>query len=274
MTAAGEPEPDPKAASPGAVGEPTPDREALRRRLYRPDAEPADLAAFLAIGHRADPERRVPAPGEAPPHRPADEQSVPHRRSRRAWPPVLAVASIAVAALVVIPVVGTAAWRAVPNSSPTPRSTATPLPTDPVGGQRRAEFVRALVEQRLAGLSSWLMSEQWPVLETSGTGDRTVVLPIADTAADSVAGRLTVTLVLASDGIGGWSPARLVIHDDRTIHLATEERRSGTLLAGIPASATTRYAAGERPERVIVQAPRHVRWGLAAVFMPDNPSSG
>ena len=215
--------------------------EALRRLLYRPGAGPGDVAAFVAA---------QPAVVEAP----VAVASAPRRR--------VPARIVAPAVLVLTAAAGVIAWglaSAISVHSPA----ATPLPTATVDLAVRTGFVRALVEGQDAGLRAWLAPTGVQAQEDSGVGEATVQLapPTQDHA-----GRMTVYLVLESDAEAGWTPARLAIDSNRTIYRVPGRTRSGTLLAGIPAVASTGYAAGDPPVRVIVQAPANVRWGLAAVF--------
>jgi hypothetical protein len=216
--------------------------EALRRRLYRPGADEADVAAYLTrvAGAEAGARSSAAAPRTEPP-RPA---------RRRGW--VAATAAVLVAAGVAILLHG----RGLPEP------TATPLPTARVTVAEAARYVAALDAGDDAGLGP-SRAGPTPYLEAHGVGDGTVPLPVA---ASGGGGRLRVLLVTDRDGTAGWATARLVIHDDRTIHLRTEASASGALRAGVPAEARVVYAAEHRPLRLLVRAPAHVRWGVAVVF--------
>ena len=76
--------------------------------------------------------------------------------------------------------------------------------------------------------------------------------------------------MLGADGTAGWTAARFVIHDDRTIHLAPVAGATGGLRAGIPTAARVDYPAGGRPQRLILKVPADVRWGAAVVDSVDN----
>lgn len=215
--------------------------EALRRRLYRPGAGPGDVEAFVAARPMVD---ETPLPPPAPPHR-----RVPAR-------------VVATAVLLLAAVAGVSAWG-LGRIGEVDAPAATPLPTAAVDPAVRTGFVRALVEGHDAGLGAWLARTGVQAQEDSGVGRGTVELT---PPAQDQAGVMTVYLVLESDAEAGWTPARLGIDSNRTIYRVPGSTRSGTLLAGIPAVVSTRYAAGDPPVRVIVQAPKDVRWGLAAAF--------
>ena len=232
----------------------TDDGEALRRRLYRPDAAEEHVAAYLAA-----------APAVAPPTAGAP----PHRRPVRgrlvAGAAVLAALAAAVAigraapATAVRPAPAQAAARV---AAPPP----TPLPTSAVDAAARAAFVRKVAVGGDAGLVLW-----WDggpgLVEVHGAGSATIPIPVARTGR---AGHLTILLVLGADGTAGWTTARFVIHDDRTIHLAPTAGATGGLRAGIPTAARVDYPAGGRPQRLVLQVPANAQWGAAVVDSVDK----
>ncbi|MGT2427193.1 hypothetical protein [Amnibacterium kyonggiense] len=216
--------------------------EALRRRLYRPGADEADVAAYRsAVAQREDPAAGPPARAAAPP--------------RRRWRPAALAATLLV-------LVGTPFALHLVAAPPAP--TATPLPTARVADATAARLVAALDAGRDAGLGPWLPPGA-PALETRGTGSATVALPVSPSGSG---GRLLVVLVSDRDATAGWATARFVIHDDRTIHLRTATSVVGAVRAGVPARSRVVYAAGQRPQRLLVRAPADVRWGVAIVFAP------
>ncbi|MBW4040827.1 MAG: hypothetical protein HIU86_01695 [Acidobacteria bacterium] len=222
----------------------TEEGEALRRRLYRPGADDEDVAAYRSVAER-DPEGHVD-PDPAPP------RTLPRLPAR----PVL-VATGVLAVLVVVSALLLQAAQAPPAAAG-----PTPLPTRAVPALTAARFAAAVARGDDAGLGAW-WDPAAPFLEEHGSGDGTVLLPAS---ASDGSGRLTVLLVLAADGTAGWSAARLVIHDDRTIHLRTESSAFGSLRAGVPAIGRSDFAAGHRPMRLFVQAPGGIRWGVAAII--------
>lgn len=212
----------------------TEDGEALRRRLYRPGAEETDVAAYLAAAEpEPEAEARVP--------------ESPRRRPRWAVP--------AAAALVAV---GLVLAHVTAGAAPVPPA----LPARDVPATTSAAFVEALEAGRDAGLGPW-WEPGAPYLESHGTGDGTVELPVS---ASARGGRLTVLLVVGRDGTAGWSAARLVIHDDRTIHLRQQAAATGAVRAGVPAIGRVVYSAQHQPMRLFVQVPDGTRWGVAAVF--------
>ena len=222
----------------------TEEGEALRRRLYRPGAVDDDVAAYLAVTEREPAQER-----DAPPPAPR-----PVRLPQ--WPTLVAVTVLAV--LIGVSGILLQTSRAAPPAAAGP----TPLPTHVVQPETAAAFESALTRGDDAGLGAWWDSTA-PFVEEHGSGDGAVLLPVS---AAGGGGRLTVLLVLAADGTAGWSAARLVIHDDRTIHLQTEASAFGALRAGVPAIGRLDYSAQHRPLRLFVQAPAGTRWGVAAVI--------
>jgi hypothetical protein len=236
--------------------------EDLRRRLYRPGADDGDVAAYLEATHEDGP----PAPEPV-------RQRRPRSRRRR---PVLVAAGGLVALLALLGVVRTlgegqeAGPAAAVLGTPTP--SVAPLPTAFVEPDTRIVFLRNLLSGRDAGLLAWVDDHGWApevprdrFVETHGTGDGVVSLPVGSAAGD---GRLVVLLVLAEDGVASWSSARLVLHDDRTVRLAAVSTRTGSLQAGVPTYGRVDFGWRDRPMRVIVEAPAGATWGLAAVVLP------
>ena len=232
----------------------TADGEALRRRLYRPDAAEEDVAAYLATAPA------IAAPSTAAP---------PHRRPVRgrlvAGAAVLAALAAAVAIGRAAPATAgrpAPAQAAARNAAPPPA----PLPTSSVDAAARAAFVRKVAVGGDAGLALW-----WDggpgLVEVHGAGPATVPIPVARTGR---AGHLTILLVLGADGTAGWTAARFVIHDDRTIHLAPTAGATGGLRAGIPTAARVDYPAGGRPQRLVLQVPTGAQWGAAVVDSVDK----
>lgn len=217
--------------------------ERLRRRLYRPGAAEEDVEAYLSVAElEPDPEPEEDSLPPLPPWRPTR-------------------AAVVVAVVLVLVVAGSALVLQVVHAQP-PVAGPAPLPTHFVEPDEAAAFESALERGDDAGLGPWWDSTA-PFVEQHGTGDGTVLLPVS---ASGGGGRLTVLLVLAHDGVAGWTASRLVIHDDRTIHLQTEASDYGSLRAGVPAIGRLDYTALHRPLRLFVQAPAGTRWGVAAVI--------
>ena len=215
--------------------------ERLRRRLYRPGAAKEDVDAYLSSAE-LEPE-------------PVEEPLTPPPRRR----PTRTAVAAAVGLVLMVPVSALVLQgvHATPPAAPPP-----PLPTHVVESATAAAFESALERGDDAGLGPWWDSTA-PFVEQHGTGDGTVLLPVS---ASGGGGRLTVLLVLAHDGVAGWTASRLVIHDDRTIHLQTEASDFGSLRAGVPAIGRLDYTALHQPLRLFVQAPAGTRWGVAAVI--------
>ena len=247
-----------------------PDREDLRRRLYRPDAGEVDVVAYRTAVQGA------PGSGDAVTSPDAGTPSA-GGAGRRLRGPVVAVAA-GVALVVLLGVARTAGSSAAPAPVPTaaasvlPPPAAAPLPTAAVDAPTRFVLIRNLLGDHDAGLGAWL-DQRFGVrglprdrfVETHGAGD--AVLTVPGTAADG-GGRLTVLLVLAQDGQAGWTTARLVMHDDRTIHLEPTSERFGGLRAGVPAIGRLDFTARTRPLRLLVTAPDDVEWGVAVLAGP------
>lgn len=215
----------------------TEDGEQLRRRLYRPGAGHDDVDAYLAA--------RAPEPD------PVIDTAAAGRRRR--WRPVVGVL---VPAVVVVALIGVV--RAPAGTSGAVRPT--PLPTSTIEPRTSVAFVSRIRSGRDAGLAAW-WDPGAPFVEEHGAGSRTVELPPPAGSA-----RITVLLVLASDATAGWSIARLVIHDDRTIHLRELQGADGSVTAGVPAVGHLDATPTARPSRLLVDAPAGVRWGVAAVY--------
>lgn len=215
----------------------TEDGEQLRRRLYRPGAGHDDVDAYLAA--------REPEPDPVVDTAPAGR--------RRRWQPVVGVL---VPAVVVVALIGVV--RAPAGTSGAVRPT--PLPTSTIEPRTSVAFVSRIRSGRDAGLAAW-WDPGAPFVEEHGAGSRTVELPPPAGSA-----RITVLLVLASDATAGWSIDRLVIHDDRTIHLRELEGADGSVTAGVPAVGHLDATPTAQPSRLVVDAPAGVRWGVAAVY--------
>lgn len=232
------------------------DAERLRRRLYRPGARGEDVAAYRSVLADGMP-LAEPAP-EMPPH--------PRRRT----PPALLLPLLAVALTTAVLLLagGLPGGSVRAGSGPAP----TPLPTAEVDEATRSAFVARLREGCDAGLAAW-WGRSTRSVEEHGVGPATVPLP---PSASGSGGRLTVLLVVdtgagaSADAAAGWAAARLVIHDDRTIHLRTMTSASGGVRAGVPVVGRLDFTANARPLRLLVRVPEGVRWGVAGVFSREG----
>ena len=234
----------------------TDDGEALRRRLYRPDAAEADVAAYLAT---------APAPLSARPAAAPQPRRRPVRGRVVAGAAVLAALTAAVAIGRAVPATAgrpAPAERAARIAAPAPA----PLPTSAVDAAVRAAFVRKVAVGGDAGLALWWDGRPG-LVEVHGAGSATIPIPVARSGR---AGHLTVLLVLGADGTAGWTAARFVIHDDRTIHLAPVAGASGGLRGGVPTAARVDYPAGARPQRLVLRVPADAQWGAAVVDSVDK----
>jgi hypothetical protein len=227
------------------------DAEALRRRLYAPGAAVDDVDRYRAAGGGA--EALVPEPG--PP--------VPRRRSRLTAGVVAAVAVALVAGGV-----GLARSAAQPGPvAPAP----TPLA---VSAEDRGDFEQNLEAGNAAGIAAYLLTSRplaafhgttrIDTLEDTGVGDGTVRLSPVD--AEAVQGRATVLLVTEEPAQVGWTALRRRIDVSGEEEYVPQVRRAGMQAAGVPTLHQYRYAAGDRPVELHVDAPQNVRWGVAVVF--------
>lgn len=237
-------------------------REALRRRLYRVGASPADLAAYRALGPEGEPDPPPPS-GTA------------GRRTRsRALPAAVAVAVVGAA---------TAAALVVPQPPPAPVGTPTaaraadgadvPARTAVTAVADRTGFVAALTAAETAGISAWLDRHaadapgvlarvtRSDTVEASGSGRRLVGLAPPSVGGDG--GRVTVLLVVAATSRAAWTLQRRGADPGFGLPV---QRVSSMQIAGDLAYATLAYRPGRRPDRLLVDVPDGVRWGAAAVF--------
>lgn len=233
------------------------DREALRRRLYRPGASAADVAAY------ADGEK---APEPDLPPRPA-----PAGRARLPLPSlaVLAVGAVVCAVVLIRP------------GAPEPQRQASPAPTTAAavetivrtGQSDRVGFIRSLVAADEAGIGLWLdrhaqrlpgvlaQSTRSDTLEFAGAGSRTLLLDPPSIGQDG--GHVTVLVVTAVDARVTWT----LLGDAPDLGRgAVTGTRTAVQRAGALTSAALDWAPGRRPGTLLVVAPDGVRWGVAAVF--------
>lgn len=260
-----------------------PDGEALRRRLYRPGATEADVAAYDAAAAAEAPAEVVapePArPAEVParagtagvPVDAPDPAPAPKRSKRLLLGLALAVPALLVVALVVRP--------GAPSPAPSPTATPAASPSlqpdgAAVSSAERAGFISRLVAGEQAGLSTYLdrhaqdlpaalaQATRSDTLEFAGDGTGAVELDPPSIGDDG--GRVTVLLVLSADGEASWALTRP--RTDDPAQSTSAGSASGGQTAGAMTAATVSYAPGQRPTRLRVAAPPGVRWGVAAVF--------
>lgn len=226
--------------------------ESLRRRLYDADASEADLQRYrdLLAARLADRAVAPPAVDVIEVAAPEAPPAPPHRLLR--WGTAAAVVAIAVT-------VGVVLFVTRPEPAPAPTTVA-------IDGQTRSDFIAQLGTGGAAGIAAYLVTHPTPpgmrgatrfdTVEVHGVGSATKTLGRPATGTDL--GRATVLVVTASAADLTWTAAKA----DGT-PLAS---RGGTLLAGALTTATFRYAAGSRPQRLVIDVPDGVRWGAAVVY--------
>ena len=227
------------------------DAEDLRRRLYAPGASAEDVERF----HGADAAPRAVVVEVATP---------PPARPRRLLP------LLAVAVLGVLVVVGLSVARAT-----TATQAAIPAPT-PVRmtADDRQEIENNLADGNGAGIAAFLVTHRAPpalvdvrrafTVERTGIGDG--IAQIAPVTAETFQGHATVLIALERSGDAGWTLFRRHVDPSGEQQLVPQRQRRGVQDAGALTTDTFRYASGDRPVEVHVQAPTGVRWGIAIVF--------
>jgi hypothetical protein len=236
------------------------DPEELRRRLYAPGASTDDLDRYRTLAAATPSSDPTPRSDSA---RRAGGGPALGRRVR-----VL----VAVAVVAVLAVVGgglAAARSAARSAAEVPQATA--LRVDP---EDRNSLQQSLAFGNYAGIAAYLVTHRSPpglegrgryeTVERKGIGNGRVVLP--PLPPETVRGRASVLLVLASDGVAGWTAFRREVDSTGEQRYVRQARRSGPQPAGVLTTATFRYAAGDRPVELRIEAPEGVRWGVAIVF--------
>ena len=204
--------------------------EALRRRLYRPDASEEDRARYARLTGTTEPEP------DASPAR--TRRRVPRGAVAVAVAVVLALgAAVLVVRSIGVPAPASAQLAAAPT--PTPRAT--------LRSSRVAVSIDGLptTGQRVAG-----------------TGSAEVVLDLGDATSE---GRFTVLLSSADERPVGWRAVTLVTRRDWTSYrrvMAAGPARD-RMDATRPDTAS---AAGSLPMWVDVQAPADAAWSLTVAF--------
>ncbi|MBW4040869.1 MAG: hypothetical protein HIU86_01905 [Acidobacteria bacterium] len=228
------------------------DAEDLRRRLYAPGASIADVERYRDL-ESPPPPGLVEPPSPPPPARP--------------W---RLLSLVAVAVVVLLVAVGIGVARAT-----TAAQDAIPAPT-PVrmSADDRQEIETNLADGNGAGIAAFLVTHRAPpalvgvrrafTVERTGTGDG--VAQIAPVTAETFRGHATVLIALEQSGEMEWTLYRRRIDPSGSQQLVLQRQRRGLQDAGALTTDTFRYASGDRPVEVHVQAPAGVRWGIAVVL--------
>ncbi len=229
------------------------DREALRRRLYRPDASPDDLQRFASAAPRTA--------------RRAGASATPTPRRRRPRPSRRAVGAAGVAAVLLV-VAGALLLRPT-GAPPAPAPTGVAL-----SAEDRSELLQNLARGGDAGIAAYLVTHPSPpgLVATDGTitdelhGSGPGTLPLDVSQVPAGAGRATVLVVVAQPVHVAWQALRLGTDGSPVVVLRPVAERQGDQAAGALTTATFAHSDGGRPVRLRVDVPDGVRWGAAVVF--------
>lgn len=234
------------------------DAEALRRRLYAPGASEADVDRYRVV--EPAPVRTAPAP---PPPEP-DEAAIPLSTRRRLLLPLVALALVAA-------VSGGIAIARATGARPTAVLAATPIP---MTTEDRQDIESTLAQGNSGGIAAFLVTHRaTPALRTAtrlytlehaGVGDGTFEL--TPVPAEAFQGRATVLLVLEQGGEARWTALRRQVDPSGEQQDVAQRTRGGEQAAGVLTTDTFRYASGDRPVELRVQAAPGARWGVAVVF--------
>lgn len=232
------------------------DEDALRRRLYAPDATDSDVARYVAIAPPLP--DALPEPATAPP--------------RRRHGLALAGAGLIGAALL-----GVLAATLAGGSVAAPRPSARVTPTPPVDAvlttaTSRDTFVASLDDGDAAGLAPYFLAHPeslpGPLRTTTRAdsdeyhGSKDTAITLDPSPAALRGGRLTVVIVAARDTELRWNAT--AEGDGRLVNVPGAARVLH-LTAGVPVSATVRYS-GEAPSTLVVIDRADVPWGALVTF--------
>jgi hypothetical protein len=227
------------------------DAEALRRRLYAPGAAGDDVDRYRAARGGAEAQQEAP------------DRTAPRPRSRAGTG-----VAVAIAVALALGGIGVARVAARPQStSPAP----TPLAVEAAD---RGSFEQNLALGNAAGIAAYLLTTRplpifrgatrFDTLEDTGVGDGTVVL--SPVVAEAVAGTATVLVVTDQPALIGWTTLRRKIDVSGEQEYVRQVRRESMQTAGVLTGHRFRYAPGNRPVELRIEAPEGVRWGAAVVF--------
>jgi hypothetical protein len=160
------------------------------------------------------------------------------------------------------------------------RSAAEAGPTGPaptplaVSADDRQSLENSLANGNAAGIAAYLLTTptlprfadatRFETIEGKGVGDGVVTL--APVSAAAVEGRATVLLVLEVPAEAGWTTRRRRVDPSGEQQYVRQVHRASRQEAGVITVHTYRYASGDRPVELRVDAPDGVRWGAAVVF--------
>jgi hypothetical protein len=246
--------------------------DALRRRLYAPDATAEDLAAFRAT--------QAAPPSTSPPREavdPVPPPTVDGRHGHRGR--VLAAVG---GVLLVAAVVGALLTTRSVGASIAPTTAASPRVAEPDAQARipassaaRMRFAMSLQMGDHAGILDYFLKNPTalpPMLRTprhadsteySGQGSSTIALDPSALAEHG--GRVTVVLVTDRTATFSWDAGRIAQHNDRSGPVVTLASHAGSAQVGEPVSVTFRYT-GSPPARLSLYLDDTVKWGAVVVF--------
>jgi hypothetical protein len=221
--------------------------DALRRRLYSPDVTAEDRERYRLATAAAVDEQPEPAPPRTAAPRPA------HRRRL-----------LLIGATTVLTAAAAAALLPHAPATSTPRPPA-PVAVDPA---TRGLFVQNLNLTGSAGLVGYILEQSvvplsvahTSIVERSGTGPRTLALPVGGMPAR---GHAPVYLVTGRAAAAAWTASALRSAGDGRDRLLPVAVRAGRQRAGVP---TVAAFPGRPPLRLRVAVPKGVRWGAAVVL--------
>jgi len=232
------------------------DAEALRRRLYAPGASEADVERFLAAEAVL-----VAGPEPSPPLEEALPAGAPRRRP------------LVVAVLVLVALLAVLAFAAARGAAGARDAEVPPTPLRMTEADRQ-DIANAFAGGSSAGIAAFLVTHRAPPALRTATrffteehvGIGTATVDLEPAPAEAFSGRATVMLVLEQPGRVAWSAFRRQVDAAGEQRLVLQRQRGGDLDGEQLTSDTFRYASGDRPVQVRIQAPPGARWGFAVVY--------